>query len=288
MLRSTTAAAEGRGLTRRHLLASGGVAGLAAFAGVGPFKTATARADDVPLYLIRSTYLELGDPAFKTTDGVTLVLETIRDLPIAATEDKSQQGSEDAFVLGFSTKEPLQDGVYTLTHPLLGKFDFHVVPDSDGTHANVTVNRSVNAPKHYPKPPPDGTSEPKPPHNDEPTDDPMGTDPPEPDHDHDHRHGRKRKKRRKHVERAQLRRVGKQVVADLTLDPDAHVKSATVWLMRRERVVGACDLEHVRGARAHARFTPAKRLAGGRYVLVVVTKDRRRRSQARRFVLTLQ
>lgn len=277
------ARAEKRGLTRRKLLASGGLAGVAAFAGISPFEAQAITADGIPDWLIRSSYFGLSDVTFTTTDGARLTLQTIQDLPIAATEDKSQVGSEDAFVLTFATADALTEGVYTFTHSTLGSFDFFVVPNAAEKTVSVTVNRSVNAPRHYPRPPRGRDADPpNPPESDAPTDDPLGTDPPEPKH---HRHHRRR---HRHLRRASLRRVGSNVVADLSLTPEAHVKSALVWLMRGDQIVGTAEARHLHGAKAHARMKPRHRPRGGRYLLIVITKDRKGRHQARRFRLTLQ
>ena len=280
---TSPARARGTGVTRRSLLATGGLAGAAALVGLGPFSPAPAQAvtdQGVPDYLVRSSYLDLADTGFRTTDGVDLKLETIRDLP-AAEQDPKFQGIEDGFVLGFSTAEPLPEGVYTLTHSTLGAFDFFLQPGGDGT-STAMVNRTVTAPKHYPKPRHTAEDPTKPPPSDEPSHDPFGTDS-RPENDH-----QRRLRRRKHLRRVSARRVARGVVAELSLTQDAHVKSAVVWLTRGTSLVGACEVKRVHGARATAKIDTGHRPRGGRYELVVVTTNRAGFSQARRIKLALQ
>jgi hypothetical protein len=121
----------------------------------------------------------------------------------------------------------------------------------------------------------------------------MGTDPPEPHEPstgagHGRHHRKHKPKRIRHLRRASARRVGRHVVAELRLTPDAHVKSATVWLVRGERVISTGEVKRVHGNRAVARLDTAHRPRGGRYELVVITFDRHRRSQAQRVKVTLQ
>src|SRR4051794_21939544 len=101
----------GRGLTRRSLLATGGLAGAAMAVGIRPWSPATAQAAaDTPSYLIRSSYQPLSTKSFSTSlRGVTadLTLLSVDDLPAAAAADKSLAGSEDAFSLAFDSSAAL-------------------------------------------------------------------------------------------------------------------------------------------------------------------------------------
>ena len=111
------------------------------------------------------------------------------------------------------------------------------------------MNRSVNAPRHYPKPP---SAPPK--HEPKP---PPGTPKPR-------------------VRRLGARRAGHSVVAVITFNGSVDLKYATVWLTRSGLVVAAATEKHVRGRRSAVRLAMRKRARGGRYELTVATKDRHR------------
>ncbi len=138
---------ETRGVTRRRLLAGGGVAGAAIVLGINP-RGAFASTPAVPDYLGRSSYMSLSTPKFGSSslgNTNTLTLEAVTDL------DPALAGSEDAFSLLFSSDSPLDGGIRTFSHPDLGVFDFFIAPIEGNGKYEVVVNRSVAAPKHVPR-----------------------------------------------------------------------------------------------------------------------------------------
>jgi uncharacterized protein DUF6916 len=237
-----------RGVTRRRLLAGGAAAGAALAVGVRP-GPASAAATDVPDYLGRSSYLSLSTLRFGSSrlgSSSDLTLEAVRDL------DSALAGSEDAFSLLFTASSPFSSGIRTLSHPDLGVFDFLVGPIEGGGKYEVVVNRSVNAPKHVPKRQ----------RSDQPSWGPDGKKPlTAPVHS-------------RHVRRLAARRVAHGVVCDITLTPDANLRSATVWLTRAGLPVATATVRHVHGKRVAARMLAKRRLRGGRYQLTVATRDR--------------
>ena len=261
-----------RGITRRRLLATGGIAGAAAVAGVRPWAPGQAQAattSDTPAYLLRSSYLSLSTKSFGTSlRGQTsdLTLQSVADLPPAAS-DKSLAGSEDAFALSFSASSPLTPEIHTFSHPDLGVFDLFIAPVERQGAYEVVVNRSVNAPKHYP-PAPRSTDGPVAPPKQEPKP-PAGAKKPL-------------------VRRLGARRVGRAVVAEITFNGSASLKSATAWLTRNGIVVAAATVNHVHGHRATVRLQPRKRPRGGRYSLTVATKDRHGHVEYKAARITLQ
>ena len=265
-----------RGITRRGLLATGGVAGAAVAAGIKPWAAhaQAATAGDTPPYLIRSSYQSLSTQSFGTSlRGATsdLTLQSVADLPAAAT-DKSLAGSEDAFALSFSASTPLQPEIHTFSHPDLGVFDLFIAPvEGRGTY-EVVVNRSVNAPKHYPKPPAsnsNATSNGTPPAAAAPNPAP-GAAP------------------KAHIRRLRARRVGRAVVAEVTFNGNVDLKWASAWLTHKGRVVAASTVRHVHGHRTAVRLPTHKRLRGGRYELTLATKDRHGRMEYKQAQIALQ
>ena len=210
---------------------------------------ASAAVTDVPDYLGRSSYLSLSTLRFGSSRlgaSSDLTLETVRDL------DTALANSEDAFSLLFTASSPFESGIRTFSHPDLGTFDFLIGPvEGDGKY-EVVVNRSVNAAKHVPRrkhsaqQPTWGTDEKK---------------PLAPVHS-------------RHVRRLAARRVAHGVVCDITLAPDTHLKSATVWLTRGGIPVATASVRHVHGKRVAARMLTKRRPRGGRYQLTVATRDR--------------
>jgi hypothetical protein len=251
----------GRGVTRRSLLATGGLAGAAVAAGIRPWSPAQAQAAtsaDTPSYLLRSSYQSLSTQSFgaslrgQTSD---LTLQAVEDLRAAAA-DKSLAGSEDAFSLSFSSSTPLPPEIHTLSHPDLGVFDLFIAPiERQGSH-EIVVNRSVNAPKHYP-PAPRSSSGPVAPPKPDAKPPPGAPKPPKP-----------------LVRRLGARRVGRSVVTDITFEHPADLKWAVVWLSRRGIVVATATKRHVRGRHASLRLPFHKRPRGGRYEVTVGTRDR--------------
>jgi hypothetical protein len=240
-----------RGVTRRRLLATGGAAGAAAMVGLRPWaadSAAAASGDGVPNYLIRVTYSVLSSPDFTSSSaGATA------DLKLIAVTDLQPDlaGSEDAFALRFTSSRPLESGTHTFFHKDLGVFDFLIGPVENRGEYEVVVNRSVNAPKHPPR----------------------------------RRHKREKsiergsraaaQARGAHLRRASVRRTARGLVCDLVLEEDVHMKTATVWLMRGDRVVAAVSAKRPHGRRHSVRLPTDHRVRGGRYDLVVITTNRR-------------
>ena len=272
-MRSST---PGRGVTRRSLLATGGIAGAAAVAGIRPWAPAQAQAAtaaDTPSYLLRSSYQSLSTQSFGASlrgQSSDLTLQAVEDLPAAAGADKALAGSEDAFALSFTSSSPLGAEIHTFSHPDLGVFDLFVAPVERQGSYEVVVNRSVNAPKHYPPAPPSRQGPAAPPKPDAKP--PPGTP----------------KVPKPLVRRIGARRVGSAVVADITFEHRADLKWAVVWLSRNGVVVSTAMHKHVHGRHASLRLPFSKRPRGGRYELIVGTKDRHGRDEYRTTRITLQ
>jgi hypothetical protein len=252
-----------RGITRRRLIATGGAAGAAAVVGFRPWDPAPAHAadGDTPPWLRRASYLALSSPNFSSSRLGTradLELVTVGDL-----SDPKLANRDDAFVLTFKSATTFPSGTRTVAHDDLGVFDLFVAPVEGNDGYEAIVNRSVGVPKRAPQPP-------KPP--------PAGSKPPPPKH-----------VRVAAVQSARLRRVGKGLVAQVALDPNAHVKSVTAWLTLGGVVVAATEVRHVRGRRRlHVALSPARRPRGGRYELTVGTKDRHGHTEYKRVKIALQ
>jgi hypothetical protein len=210
--------------------------------------------------------MSLSTPDFGTSlAGRTnvLKLETYGDLS-AATVDGALAGSEDAFALSFSARDPLESGIQTFSHPDLGVFEFFIAPVEGRGAYEVVVNRSVGAPKHVPHP--KGTAA-------------SVSTTPKPADQH---------ARAAHVRRLSARRLARGVVAEIALGSHADVKSATVWLSRGGLVVAATTVHHVHGHHIAARLAMKHRARGGRYELTVATRDRGGHTQYKRASITLQ
>ena len=250
---------QGRGLTRRSLLATGGIAGAAMATGIKPWAArAATTSPDTPSYLLRSSYLSLSTQSFGTSlRGQTsdLTLMSVDDLAAAAT-DKSLAASEDAFSLSFAASSPLSAEIHTFSHPDLGVFDLFIAPVENQGRYEVVVNRSVNAPKHYPPAPRSQDGPVSPPKPD------AGPPPGAP------------KPKKPLIHRVRSRRAGRTVVADVTFEHSADLKWAVVWLSRRGVVVGSATAKRVHGKHVSLRIPFRKRLRGGRYELTVGTMDR--------------
>jgi uncharacterized protein DUF6916 len=250
------------GVTRRRLLATGGAAGAAAVLGLQPWSSAEAAAPGAgaPDYLLRSTYLRLSTATF-TASRVgavsTLTLDAVQDL-----SDLSLTGSEDAFALEFSSSQQIEQGIHTFAHPDIGTFDFFVAPVGQQRAYEVVVNRSVGAPKRVPEPPPSGDGPSAPPKNPKP--------------------------QPSRVRRVTGRRLARAVVCEVTLSSKPKVKSATVWLLRGERVVAANVLRRVHGQRFALRLPFRRRPRGGRYDVVIATTARDGSVEYKRSRLNLQ
>jgi hypothetical protein len=248
-------------MTRRRLLAAGGAAGAAAVVGLQAWNPEAAKATvwDAPAYLRRSSYLQLTTPDFSSSrlgQGAGLKLVSVADLP-----DKKLVGSEDAFALTFTSDTPFESGTRSLGHADLGVFELFLAPIEGNGSYEAIVNRSVGVPKSVPQAP---TQTPKP--------------APPPKHVH-----------AAAVRSARVRRAGKDLVANVALDPGAHVKSVTLWLTRAGIVVAAADVRHVRGRdRLAVRLPRDKRLRGGRYELTVGTKDHHGHTEYKLVKIALQ
>jgi hypothetical protein len=268
------------GVTRRRLLATGGIAGAAAVVGLRPWapdaaQAAAAPASDVPAYLRRSTYLGLSTPDFTASRAgavVGLRLLNVQDLA----GDPKLAGSDDAFALEFSASNQAEQGIHTLAHPDLGTFDLFVAPVENRGGYEGVVNRSVGVPKRVPEAarpsPQPGTSAAA-----------NGAQPPTGPSAHPHTH----KKHVAHVARVSARRLAGAVICEIALSADSHVKSATIWLYRGDRVVAATTVGHVHGRRIAARLRFRHRPRGGRYALAIATTDRHDAMEYKRRSITL-
>jgi uncharacterized protein DUF6916 len=206
-------------------------------------KAGAATGPDTPGYLLRSSYQRLSTKSFASSRlGAvsTLTLDSVEDLV-----EPSLKGSEDAFALEFSSAQPIEPGIHTFAHPDLGIFDLFVAPVGPQPAYEAVVNRSVGAPKHAPKPPAAASTPPTPP-----------------------------KPRLGHVRRVTGRRLARAVMCEIVLAEHAHVKSAVVWLLRGDRVVAAKSVRRVHGRRIGVRLPFTRRPRGGRYKVIVATKDR--------------
>jgi hypothetical protein len=247
-------------MTRRRLLATGGAAGAAAVVGFQPWDPAAAKAadSDTPAYLRRSSYLNLSTPDFGSSrlgQGAGLKLMSVADL-----SDPKLVNSEDAFGLTFTCDTSFESGTRSLAHPDLGVFELFIVPvEGDGSYEAI-INRSVGVPKRPPHAVTTPDKKPPPKHV------PAGA-----------------------VRSARVRRVGKGLVAQVALDPGAHVKSAVLWVTHKGIVVASADVRHVRGReRLNVQLPTAKRPRGGRYELAVGTKDHHGHTEYKRVKIALQ
>jgi hypothetical protein len=232
--------------------------------GIRPWAAQAATAPDTPSYLLRSSYLSLSTQSFGASlRGATsdLTLQAVGDLPAAAHADKALAGSEDAFALSFTSSSALAPQIHTFSHPDLGVFDLFIAPVENQGRYEVVVNRSVNAPKHYPPAPRSNDGPAAPPKQDAPH--PPGAPKPH----------------KPLVHRLRARRAGRAVVADMTFEHRADLKWAVVWLSRRGVVVGTATKKHLRGKHAALKIPFRKRLRGGRYELTVGTMDRHGRDE---------
>jgi hypothetical protein len=237
-----------------------------------PPAAAASTGSDVPGYLLRSSYLGLSSPAFRTRRGSNVTdvkLEAVADLSAAAT-DKEQAGSEDAFALAFSSSAPLEAATHTFSHPDLGDFDFFIAPVEDAGMYEVVVNRSVAAPKHAPKRHSTGTAT-------APGSSAAAAKSPD----------AKRAARSAHVRRISARRLARGVACELALESHANVKAATVWLTRGGLVVATVTQRHVHGRRVTLRLPTTHRPRGGHYEVTVATKDRHGHTEYKRAKIVL-
>jgi hypothetical protein len=250
-------------MTRRRLLATGGAAGAAAVVGFQPWSPAAAQAadGDTPAYLRRASYLALSTPDFSTSRlgaGAGLKLVSVADL-----SDPKLAGRDDAFALTFTSDTPFESGTRSMAHRDFGVFELFLAPVEGNGSYEAIINRSVGLPKRPPQPPATPPEQKK---------------PPPPKH-----------VRAAAVRSARVRRVGKDLVVQVGLDPGAHVKSVTVWLARAGIAVAATEVRHVRG-RDHlaVRLPRRKRLRGGRYDLTVGTKDHHGHTEYKQVRIALQ
>jgi hypothetical protein len=135
-------------LTRRRLLALGGGATVALYAGSLP---ALALAAPVPASLRRSAYTPLVGSSFDAVapggGSETLTLAAVGDL-VRARSDPTFVGRDDAFALSFTgpSGAVLDSAVHTLSNATLGSVSLFISPvdqpDGDQTY-EVVVDRSV-------------------------------------------------------------------------------------------------------------------------------------------------
>ena len=240
------------GITRRRLLATSGAAAAAAAIGIQPSVALADDGNNTPLYLVRSGYNGLSTLDFDV-DGTKLRLVALTDLP-------GLEGSEDAFSLLFSGG-PIFPGLHTLSHPNLGRFDLMIGPVEQSGLYEAVINRSVNAPKHYPKAyrHPDENKDP----------------------------ARSPGYRATHLKHATAHRTAHAVVCDLVFHEREDLKRATVWLARNGLVVASKTVRDVHAKRLRVKLD-VKRPRGGHYELTVATKDRHGHLETKLARLTLQ
>lgn len=200
---------------------------------------------------MRSGYNGLSTLDFDV-DGTKMRLVALTDLP-------GLEGSEDAFSLQFSGG-PIFPGLHTLSHPNLGRFDLTLGPIERSGLFEAVINRSVNAPKHYPK------AYQHPPQEKDPTRSP----------------GYKET----HLKRASLRRTAHGVLCELVFNERVDLKRATVWLTRGGIVVGTKVVHDVHGHRLSVRLQTKPR--HGHYQVTVATKDRHGHLETKLARVTLQ
>jgi hypothetical protein len=147
------------GITRRRLLAGGGVAGAGALVALNPQIAKAADALSTfgePAYLRRSSYVQLLGTDFTATSPkrVTFALGSVGDLGAAANV-KRLRGRDDAFSLVFYGPPGLGAGTRHFSHPFLGAFDLFlspVDPPAGGQAAyEAIIDRSVGI-KGKPRP----------------------------------------------------------------------------------------------------------------------------------------
>ena len=188
----------------------------------------------------------------------TLRLEGVYDLLGLA-------GSEDAFSLIFSGG-PLAPDIKAFSHPDLGPFELFIAPVEGRGLSEAVINRSVNAPKHYPKPKPTRQAGGIPPENPKPNPGYKAT----------------------HLAHASARRTSRGIVCDLVFHEREDLKRATVWLSRGGKVVASKTVRNVHRARLSVRLPMGHRARGGRYELTVATQDRKGDIETKVARLTLQ
>ncbi|MFL5781369.1 MAG: DUF6916 family protein [Thermoleophilaceae bacterium] len=231
-------------LTRRGLLASGGVAGAAAFAALNPHVASaiTAIGDD-PAYLRRSGYARLPAQDFAAGSWgrtVTLTLAEVGDLP-------GREGRDDAFALLFAGPPGIEGGIQPLSHPSLGSFRLMISPvDPTGRSQDyeAIVDRSRGLTRRLAPRAPRGRPEQRPPQH----------RPPE------------------LVSHAQVRQGRHGVRAELVLGERLHPRRAHASLVRDGKPVAISGARAVHDHRVVLQLSH-ERLRRGRYDLVVVAGE---------------
>jgi Domain of unknown function (DUF6916) len=150
-------------ITRRHLIAAGGSAGVAAFVALNPQVAAAASAfAGDPAHLRRSTYLPLMGQQFSLGwwgSSSSVMLASIADLPYL-------KGREDAFSLTFlgEAATPPEGAPVALRHPKLGRFELFLAPigrETDMQRYEAVINRSHGVKRGKPPKPKGGGKPPK-------------------------------------------------------------------------------------------------------------------------------
>jgi hypothetical protein len=260
-------------LTRRSLLCAGATGSAAALLGVRPWAAAAAAAGSG--YLSRSAYLGLEGTRFTVETGaepVALKLESVSDVAGAASR-RALIGSDDAFALTFSgpVGTPLDSGIHTLQHPRLGSFELFSspvdAPEVD-QHYEVVVDRSVGVATAHSEAPTTAEA----PMNEQPDAGTAGDEP---------------KPNAGLLRRASLRRAGRWARCEIVLRRSAPAERVRCRLLRRGKVVATAARE-LRDQRAVMRFEAERRLASGRYTLVVTAIDADGVATSQRVRLTLR
>ncbi len=223
--------------------------------GVRPWAAAAAG----PGYLTRSAYAGLEGTTFTVETGaepVVLRLESVSDVAGAATR-RALVGSEDAFALKFSgpLARPLDSGIHTLEHPLLGSIELFASPvDAPAADRNyeVVVDRSVGAPAAQDAP---ARKEP------EPAEPPAAeTAPAKPEQEPAPAAAL--------VRRVKLRRAGRWLRCEVVLADGVEAERVRCRLERKGRRLATATRAPSEG-RAVMRLEADGRLGPGSYTLVV-------------------
>lgn len=225
--------------------------------GVRPWAAAAAG----PGYLTRSAYAGLEGTTFTVETGaepVVLRLESVSDVAGAATR-RALVGSEDAFALKFSgpLARPLDSGIHTIEHPLLGSIELFAspvdAPEADRNY-EVVVDRSVGAPsaQDTPKRPEPAPAEP--PAEETAPAKPEQREEPEP--------------AAALVRRVKLRRAGRWLRCEVALRDGVEAERVRCRLERRGRRL-ATATRALSDGRAVMRLEAVGRLEAGSYTLVV-------------------
>jgi hypothetical protein len=265
---------QGRAISRRRLLQSGGAALAFAYVYSSPLakvaRAAGSSTAGTPSYLVRSTYQDLTDYDFGI-GGVPLRFKSVADFDAAAVQP-NLAGNEDAFSVMFTgpAGTAIGGGPQVVKNAQIGDFTALVVP-VDGQVGSqqqyeLVVNRILNATDTHYRPPkappaPAATAPAKPPVSTAPVVSPQaGT-------------ATKKTHHTPAVRKITALRTRTGVRFTLLLKPGAHVRDITGWLKREETLIGATS-RSVRSNKLAFNVKVGKKPRKGTYVLELLTTDR--------------